>query len=751
MASLYLPAPTRSSNKIGSGGGSSNNNVGVNGVGVSTALVSITGGSTPPTTGATTKPKRVPSYAERCNSALRYSKLPPHERDLPVNKKSMFVPRSTADFDDGGSFPEIHVAQYPRHIGNPHLEKRSGGGGGGGGAAGSSSGTDNIDLSNNVLSSSVKGRAIVTKDVLSAIVDADGKVSYDAIVTGGTNADKKVYTKHSDLRGCQPSQEDIALPTPEEEAAAAERTQRALMALISTKVAMDKPTGSAITAAIDSATAHERTQFIRYTPNENAPGYNPQASQRIIRMVPAQIDPMQPPKHMHRKAPRGPAEDPVPVLHAPPEKLSKEEREACNVPACISNWKNARGYTIPLDKRLAADGRGLRDDSTIHSNFAVLSESLYVAERQAREEVRTRAAVQKRLILDQRERREEELRELANKARMERGGATTTTTATMTTTSAAGTAMAAGPRGVSNLPAWMTKSNTDKDVAAADSSRRPGVVDYSDDDENDNDKSVESMTQHHHRKQSSNDNVNNHNEEDRARAQRDRLRTERRREREKEYRLERAGMANPDDDAADEELKKKRRLENDRDVSEKVALGTHTGGGGIAAGVDSRLYSQSAGLSSGFGADDEYNAYSRPMFDREGVTSSSIYRPTRDATAEDVDAQYDKLKRGATGKFVPDKGFGGAEGDKSGVGGVSAGGAARTDPFNSRNLRSHYKLRRVWILKIVGNNTVLKLLLSKNLSNASGQVFIVVLFYFRIQFLPALFEQGSANDSLGHG
>ena len=216
MASLYLPAPTRSSNKVGSGVGSSNNNVGVvnNGVGVSTALVSM-GGSTPPTTGATTKPKRVPSYADRCNSALRYSKLAPHERDLPVNKKSMFVPRSTADFDDGGSFPEIHVAQYPRHMGNPHLEKRSGGGGGA--EAGSSSGNGNSDFSNNnILSNSVKGRAIVTKDVLSATVDANGKVSYDAIVTGGTNADKKVYTKHSDLRGCQPSKEDIALPTPEE-------------------------------------------------------------------------------------------------------------------------------------------------------------------------------------------------------------------------------------------------------------------------------------------------------------------------------------------------------------------------------------------------------------------------------------------------------------------------------------------------------------------------------------------------------
>jgi SNW domain-containing protein 1 len=33
------------------------------------------------------------------------------------------------------------------------------------------------------------------------------------------------------------------------------------------------------------------------------------------------------------------------------------------IPPCISNWKNNKGFTIPLDKRLAADGRGLQDVS----------------------------------------------------------------------------------------------------------------------------------------------------------------------------------------------------------------------------------------------------------------------------------------------------------------------------------------------------------------------------------------------------
>jgi len=623
MASLYLPAPTRSGNKVGPAPSGSSSAI------VSSSEAPITQNSV---NGKGSQKRRVPSYDDRVNSAIRFSKLTPEERKQPQNKQLLFVPRSAADFDDGGSFPEIHVAQYPRHMGNPHLAKRNN----------ASSSVVGGEASNNN-SSAPSGRAIVTRDVLSAQVDATGKVSYDAIVTGGTNSDKKVYSKHSDLRGCRPTGEEIALPTQEEETSTAERTQRALAALISTKVAMDKPTGSAITAATDSATAHERTQFIRYTPNENAPGYNPQASQRIIRMVPKQIDPMQPPKHMHRKAPRGPAEDPVPVLHAPPEKLSKEEREAWNVPACISNWKNTRGYTISLDKRLAADGRGLRDDATINPNFAVLSESLYVAERQAREEVRTRAAVQKRLVLDQRQRREDELRELANKARMERSQ--------MGSNANSGAPAAAG---------------------SGDIISGQGGGSYHDADENDDD-SVESMTQRNESSSSPPASKVSNVEEEQARVQRDRLRAERRREREKEYRLERAGKS-VEDDNTEEELKKKRRLENDRDVSEKIALGTHTGSGG-AGGVDSRLYSQNAGLDSGFGAEDEYNTYSRPMFDREGVTSSSIYRPTRDANMEDADAQYDKLRRGATSKFAPDKGFGGADN-----GGATAGGASRSAP-----------------------------------------------------------------------
>lgn len=40
----------------------------------------------------------------------------------------------------------------------------------------------------------------------------------------------------------------------------------------------------------------------------------------------------------------------------------------------------SQGYTIPLDKRLAADGRGLQQVH-INENFAKLAEALYIADR----------------------------------------------------------------------------------------------------------------------------------------------------------------------------------------------------------------------------------------------------------------------------------------------------------------------------------------------------------------------------------
>ncbi len=648
MTSLFLPAPVRAA-KVSKG----NTTAASNSVASPSSQQLAVRGNNNRNSGNSNINNiecKAPSYEDRCSAAAEFSKLTPAERKQ--RKQKLFVPRSIADFDDGGAFPEIHVAQYPKNMGNPHLHKSQ-----------SQSRNSNhthpkydkhgnpIRPPKNQLAIATGSSTATTRAIANVQIDASGNKDYTSLIKGGTNADKQVYAHHADLRGYNPTADELALPTQDEQDQAALETQRAMDALLSSKIAMSKPSGTALANAATSKNQDEQTSFIEYTANPNAPGYNPTAAKRVIQMVPAQLDPMMPPKHKHVKAPAGPGEDFVPVLHAPPEKLTKEEREAWNIPACISNWKNTRGYTIPLDKRLAADGRGLRDDTTINSNFATLSESLYLAERQAREEVRLRSLVQKRQAESERERREKELRDLAMKARMGRSGV------------AVAPAPAPAPDSSFDMRQRIDDDAGDGDGdAAADTEEEEESV----------------VPSHKAADSAASGGVANANpdvnvvEDEEARMEaekRDRIRQARKRERERELRMEKHRPKRTGDDEEDDVDIKKARM-GDRDVSEKIALGVHTGGG-AGGGVDGRLYNQNAGLDSGFGAEDEYNTYSKPMFNREGVTSSSIYRPTRGEAAMDGDEQYAKLKAGATARFQPDKGFSGAEG--GGAAGAGAG------------------------------------------------------------------------------
>ena len=62
------------------------------------------------------------------------------------------------------------------------------------------------------------------------------------------------------------------------------------------------------------------------------------------------------------------------------------------IPPCISNWKNANGYTIPLHMRLQADGRSLQD-TAINEKFAQFADAMYAAEKNARKEVEERSKI----------------------------------------------------------------------------------------------------------------------------------------------------------------------------------------------------------------------------------------------------------------------------------------------------------------------------------------------------------------------
>ena len=73
-----------------------------------------------------------------------------------------------------------------------------------------------------------------------------------------------------------------------------------------------------------------------------------------------QVDPLEPPKFKHKRIPGGPRSPPKTIMHSPPRKLTVKDQQDWKIPPCISNWKNAKGYTIPLEMRLSADGRTLQ-------------------------------------------------------------------------------------------------------------------------------------------------------------------------------------------------------------------------------------------------------------------------------------------------------------------------------------------------------------------------------------------------------
>jgi SNW domain-containing protein 1 len=129
-----------------------------------------------------------------------------------------------------------------------------------------------------------------------------------------------------------------------------------------TRLALERITQGKIKAAQPKHVPknNNESEYIRYTPaNQSAD----EGKQRIIKMTTVQEDPLEPPRFKHKKIPRGPAEPPPPVMHSPPRAATAQDQKDWMIPPCISNWKNNKGYTIPLDKRLAADGRGLQDVS----------------------------------------------------------------------------------------------------------------------------------------------------------------------------------------------------------------------------------------------------------------------------------------------------------------------------------------------------------------------------------------------------
>merc|ERR1712217_898165 len=111
--------------------------------------------------------------------------------------------------------------------------------------------------------------------------------------------------------------------------------------------------------------------------------------------------------------------EPVPVMHSPPNTSDSKKTLNWKIPPAVSNWKNAKGYIIPLDKRLLADGRNLQE-TKINDNFSKLSEALYIAEQKAREDTELRRRIAEEHALREKEKKDTEMRASAMQARMKK-------------------------------------------------------------------------------------------------------------------------------------------------------------------------------------------------------------------------------------------------------------------------------------------------------------------------------------------
>ncbi|KAI7902364.1 SKIP/SNW domain-containing protein [Cokeromyces recurvatus] len=494
----------------------------------------------------------------------------------PYGQRKNFRPRGPEDFGNGGAYPEIHIPQFPLGMGRKEtsLAERKGG-------------------------------------ALTLEVDNDGNIKYDAIAKQGHSDDRIIHTSFKDMIPLN-ERKDMDVdklvmdrPSQEEVQSVAEKTRLALEKIVNSKIKSSQPKNSALSA---SNSTNKDPTYIRYTPAQQG---SSGAKQRIIRMVDAPRDPMEPPSHLHKKVPRGPPSPPAPVMHSPPRKLTAKEQAEWIIPPCVSNWKNTKGYTIPLDKRLAADGRGLQE-LTINDNFAKFSEALYAADRHAREEVRQRNLMQQKLAQKQKEAEEEKLRQLAQKAREERAGLKTTNH--------------------SEAPA-----NANRPSAAS------LMVDYDSSEDESGSESEEDSPVRRRVEDS---------DEEKAR-ERDQLRRDLQRQRQREMRMSKMGT-----EARARHLAR----EQGRDISEKIALGLAKPSLSKESMYDARLFNQSEGIGSGFKDDDVYNTYDKPLFNQ---TSSSIYRYRGENTESEVlgSTNADDLERAIKqDKFGMRKGFQGAEG-----------------------------------------------------------------------------------------
>ncbi|VVT45874.1 uncharacterized protein SAPINGB_P000934 [Magnusiomyces paraingens] len=350
------------------------------------------------------KPKNKSQNADQLNSSSNItivSKLNNEQRELFAQTYSIpsyghrtefrtangkkWRPQSVEDYGDGGAYPEIPVAQYPRNMGQP------------------------------------KDRNATSKQnkTLALTVNSEGNIDYSSIAKNGHSKSRIVQSSYSDLIPLRQRVQngEVSLDQPDQDTVreTTEKTQLALQKILDSKISAEKPK----TSVVAGSSTNSNATYVRYTPSSMMGESGGKSKQRIIKLVDVQNDPLAPPKFKHTKVVARPPSPPPPVLRSPPRKVTAEDQKNWYIPPSVSNWKNPKGFTIAIDKRMASDGRNIQT-STLSDNFAKLSEALAVADNKMRVEVSQRNAMKKKLQEKEEFERDERLRQLAHRAKAER-------------------------------------------------------------------------------------------------------------------------------------------------------------------------------------------------------------------------------------------------------------------------------------------------------------------------------------------
>ncbi|KAI8869340.1 hypothetical protein GQ42DRAFT_156278 [Ramicandelaber brevisporus] len=282
-------------------------------------------------------------------------------------------------------------------------------------------------------------------------VTSDGSVDYADVLRHATGSDRRIQSTHLDMiplsqqiqtHGNKGSDEmTLVQSRPSEEAIdeATERTQAELDRIQDMRNMGKK--GS--TAAVGGG--RQVPKYISYTPSANQlvqfnsgnsdddgseerlqQQQQRQSRQRTIKIVTAQVDPLDPSRLVQRKERHRNRSPPAPLMREQShqtQSLTSAERKKWNIPGLVSEYKNKQGHLMSLDKlnanrnaqrqiRDAADaaadeeavasGRG-----TAQERFLALGEALMEAEQDVRNEINE----QQVLKMEEAQRKKNELEE----------------------------------------------------------------------------------------------------------------------------------------------------------------------------------------------------------------------------------------------------------------------------------------------------------------------------------------------------